>query len=731
MRTFLLSTTAVLTLASAPAWAETEADAAPSEVAPVTVIATRNEARTDEIPVTVSVITADEIEENLYTDIKDLVRFEPGVSVPTSPQRFTAALSGAGRDGNSGFTIRGMGGDRVLMVTDGIRIPDGFVFGAQAVGRGGYNDLDLMQRVEILRGPASALYGSDGVAGAVSFTTKDPEDMLRGESFTARGRVGYASADESWTEGLALAGSSGSISGLLAYTRRDASETENQGDNHSEDGTRTAPNPMDLSSNAVLGKLVWRAAPNHRLRLTYDHYDSDLSGDAISSRNATTPQVLGEDEQQRDRVSLDHRFTDAFGLDRGSWAVFWQDTTTRQFTYEDRDPAEDRTRDVTFDNRVYGLNAEGQRTFGRGGAIEHRVTFGGDWSRTTQEAIRGGTVPGAGETFPNRPFPITDYSLAGLFIQDEISLLDGRLSVIPAVRYDWYELTPEADALYGGGAVEGQSESHVSPKLGLVYWPTDTFGLFANVAEGFKAPSPMQVNNAFSNPLFGYVSVPNPDLGPETSTSIEAGLRFRDIAVAGGNARLSLAAFRSDYDDFISQIVVSGSFTPADPAVYQYVNLGSVTVHGFEARGDIAWDNGFNVTTAFSYADGEQTEAGVRAALPTADPVKLVAGVGYAEPAGRWGGQAIVTWSARKDANDTDGLGCYADCFTGGDFTLLDLTAYWNVSDNVTVRGGVFNVFDEKYAWWSDIAGLSSTSAVLDAYTQPGRNFSVSLVLRY
>lgn len=739
MRTLLLSTTAVLTLASVPAWAETEADAAPSEVAPVTVIATRNEARTDEIPVTVSVITAEDIEENLYTDIKDLVRFEPGVSVPTSPQRFTAALSGAGRDGNSGFTIRGMGGDRVLIVTDGIRVPDGFTFGAQNVGRGGYGDLDLIQRVEILRGPASALYGSDGIAGAVSFTTKDPEDLLRGESFAARGRVGYSSADEGWTEGLALAGSSGAFSGLLAYTRRDSSETENQGENFSENASRTAPNPMDFSSNAVLGKLVWRAAPNHRLRLTVDHYHSEMSGDSLSSRAPAAPpfspnavlQVLGEDEQQRDRVSVDHRFTDFLGLDRGSWAVFWQDSTTRQFTFEDRDPAVDRTRDVTFDNRIFGVNAEGRRTFGRGGAVEHRVTFGVDWSQTTQEAIRGGTIPGAGETFPNRPFPITDYSLAGLFVQDEISLLDGRLSVTPAVRYDWYELSPEADALYTGGGVEGQSDSHVSPKLGVVYWPTATFGLFANVAEGFKAPSPMQVNNAFSNPLFGYVSVPNPDLGPETSTSIEAGLRFRDIAVAGGTGRLSLAAFRSDYDDFISQIVVSGSFTPADPAVYQYVNLGSVSVHGFEARGDIHWDNGFNATAAFSYADGEQTEAGVTAALPSVDPIKLVAGVGYAEPAGRWGGQAIVTWSAQKDENDTDGLGCWAACFTGEDFTLLDLTAYWNVSDNVTLRGGVFNVFDETYAWWSDIAGLSSTSAVLDAYTQPGRNFSVSLVLRY
>ncbi|MFN4296104.1 MAG: TonB-dependent hemoglobin/transferrin/lactoferrin family receptor [Brevundimonas sp.] len=734
MRTLLLSTSAVLSLTAGAAWAEEETAVAtePTDVAPVTVIATRNEARTDEIPVTVSVITAHEIEENLYTDIKDLVRFEPGVSVPTSPQRFTAALSGAGRDGNSGFTIRGMGGDRVLIVTDGIRVPGGFSFGAQNVGRGGYSDLDLMQRVEILRGPASALYGSDGIAGAVSFTTRDPEDMLRGESFTARGRVGYSSADESWTEGVSIAGSNGALSGLLAYTRRDAQETENQGDNFSEDSTRTAPNPIDLSSNAVLGKLVWQAAPNHRLRLTYDHYDSEMSGDSLSSRSAASLQVLGEDEQDRDRISVDHRFTDFLGLERGSWAVYWQDATTRQFTFEDREPLPDRTRDVTFDNRIYGLNAQGQRTFGRGGAIEHRVTFGGDWSQATQEAIRDGTVPGVGETFPNRPVPITDYSLAGLFLQDEIMMLDGRLIITPALRYDRYELTPVDDALYSGATVEGQSDSHVSPKLGVVYWPTGTFGLFANAAEGFKAPSPMQVNNYFANPVFGYTSIPNPDLGPETSTSIEGGIRFRNVQVAGGDARLQLAAFRSDYDDFISQIGVSGTGVPGvDPLIYQYVNLGSVSVHGFEARGDIAWDNGFSFTAAFSYADGEQVENGERAALPSVDPIKLVAGVGYAEPAGRWGGQAIVTWSAQKDEHETNGLGCYDSCFTGDDFTLLDLTAYWNVNDNVTLRAGVFNVLDETYSWWSDIGGLSSTSAVLDAYTQPGRNFSVSLTLRY
>ena len=112
-----------------------------------------------------------------------------------------------------------------------VRSPDGFSFGAQTVGRGGYADLDLMKSVEILRGPASALYGSDGVAGAVTFTTKDPSDLMRSDANVgARARVGYNSADDSWTEGLGLAGRAGAFSGLLAYTRRDGKETETHGE---------------------------------------------------------------------------------------------------------------------------------------------------------------------------------------------------------------------------------------------------------------------------------------------------------------------------------------------------------------------------------------------------------------------------------------------------------------------------------------------------------------------
>lgn len=739
MRTLLLLSTAAAAVGSAllvqPARAEAPAAAAAPAVAtdvdPVVVIGTRSKRLASNIPGTVSVIDAEQIETMLATDIKDLIRFEPGVSVPTSPSRFSLALSGAGRDGDSGFTIRGMGGDRVLIVNDGVRLPAGFSFGAQAVGRGGYNDLDLIKSVEILRGPASALYGSDGVAGAVAFTTKDPSDFLIGDqTFGARGRVAYNSADEGWTEGVAFAGRSGALSGLLAYTRRDYQETENKGSVGGVGATRTLPNPQDFASNAYLGKLVWDIAPNHALRLTYDHLDSEMDGDALSSRSATVLAVTAHDETQRDRVSGEWRFSDFAGLSDGSVSLYWQDATTRQYTFEDRTPAVDRARDVTFDNAVYGLAAQGSRVLGEGAAVQHRVTFGGDWSMTTQEGVRDGTTPPVGETFPVRAFPKTEFQLAGLFVQDEIELLDGALSIIPAVRYDWYDLSPKVDAQFPAPA-SGQSDDHISPKLGVVYWTGAHLGVFANYALGFRAPSPMQVNNFFENPVYGYRSIPNPNLSPETSESLEAGFRLRDIDMAGGKMRLNTTAFATHYDDFIDQVVVSGTGVPGvDPLVYQYVNLTEVDIRGLEARADIYWDNGFSLIGSAAYAEGEQTTEGRRTELASVDPVKVVAGLNYAAPSGVWGGSATVTWSGKKDDATYGGLGCGSACYLGDSFTLLDLTAYWNVTERATLRAGAFNVFDETYGWWSDVRGLGATSTVKDAYTQPGRNFGVSLTLR-
>ncbi|TIX49736.1 TonB-dependent hemoglobin/transferrin/lactoferrin family receptor [Alteraurantiacibacter aquimixticola] len=702
----------------------------------ITITATRVPVAEEVAPATVTVITDEDIADDFVTDIKDLVRYEPGVSVRRAPARFGAALGTTGRARNEEFTIRGIGGNRVLIQVDGIRAPQGFSFGAQDAGRGGYADVSLVKAVEILRGPASALYGSDGLAGAVSFITRDPVDLIDGgKSFGGFVTAQYSSADDEFAETAALAGKSGNVSAMVAFTRRDFEELENQGTVGGIGESRTLPNPQDGHSNAILGKLVW-ADNGHRLRLTGERLELDVDSQVLSGEGPAflfgpspswiVDSLTAEDSTRRNRLSLDWTWEGDGTLEYAHLAAYWQDGKDVQFTREERSPVSatprpDRERLNTFENEVWGLVAEGRKNFG-GNGIEQVLAVGGDISWTRQEGLRDGIEPPFGETFPTRAFPATDFTLGGVYLADEIRLADGALTIYPALRFDFYKLDPTDDPLLPDFAGSAQSGERLSPKLGVTAQIVPDLLLFANYAQGFRAPTPAQVNNFFSNPAFGYTSTPNPDLGPERSTSYEAGIRYTN-----DNARLSLAVFRAEYDDFIDQADVGGSGVASDPTIFQFVNLDDVTVEGIEAKASLTLDNGFFTRFAAAYADGEvQAPDGTISPLGSIDPFELVAGIGWNSPTGRAGVELSLIYNARKSLEDSDGV-CSAECFRPDSFTVFDISAFYAVTDALKLRAGVFNLFDETYAYWSDVRGLSATSTITDAYTRPGRNASVSL----
>ncbi|TZG29250.1 TonB-dependent hemoglobin/transferrin/lactoferrin family receptor [Sphingomonas montanisoli] len=719
---------------SCQAQAAAIADTAATDADTITVTATRTEKAVIDVPATVSVIDAQTIDDRFVNDVKDLVRYEPGVTVRRAPARFTAAGSSTGRDRDSGFNIRGLEGNRVLITIDGVRVPDGFSFGAQSVGRGDYVDLDLIKSVEILRGPASALYGSDGVAGAVSFVTKDPIDFLKdGKSVGGGVRVGYDSSDESWVKGGVAAAKAGDISAMVAYTRRDGKELDNKGSNDAANVDRTTPNPQDTASNAVLGRLVWQPEDAHRLRFTYEHFDSDVDTNvlsAIAKPPLAATSVLGltaADDMKRNRGTIDYRYVGEGLLSGARAAIWYQKSETLQTAIEDRNTAADRIRINRFDNRVWGAMLQLETKF-ETGDIEHLIVYGADHSETKQTGVRDGTVPPAGEAYPTRAFPTTDYDLTGLFVQDEISIADGLVTLFPALRWDHYKLKPKADALFSGFVPQGQSDSKLTPRIGVVVKPSENIRLFGNYTQGFKAPEPNQLNNSFANVVANYRSIPNPNLKPETSRSVEGGVRFVD---AHGSAEL--VGFSSRFRNFIDQIQIGGTFTAANPAVYQYVNLGRVKIHGIEAKGEYRTDLGLGVRAAASWAKGSVRQTGVAGTRPldSVEPFKFVAGAFYQPEGGAFRGEVVWTHSAGKKQSRTNNSCNTATtvCFTPPGFWVLDATASYKLMEHATVRVGLFNIFDKKYFWWSDARGLASNSTIRDAFSQPGRNFGASLTL--
>lgn len=686
----------------------------------VTVSATRTERATASVPSTVTVIRRKDLDRRDARDLKDLLSDEVDLSVKAMTPRFTAAGASTGRAGNEGINIRGLEGNQVLMMVDGIRVPQSFSFGPFASGRADFVDLDSLSTAEVLRGPASTSYGSDGLAGALVMRTLAPEDLLKdGKTFAGTTKLGLQTVDHSKTASAAVAFSSGDWSSLIQASVRRGHETQNQGDNHAANSTRTAPNPTDIDTNSVLAKLAYRVNAAHQLTGTVEFrerkIDTDvLTGLTVPTATPASTAVIGlsaNDRMDRKRVSLEHRYDDlnASWIQQATTHVYVQDSKTEQYSYEDRYTAADRTRYTRYQEHLIGLSSQAQTQWD-----QHRLSYGVDVSRNTIEATRDGTVPPAGETFPSRPFPKTRYQLAGAFLQDEIEL--GTVSLIPALRFEHYKLSPSSED-YTGTAVK-LSDHAVTPRLGAVWRATESLQPYVQWSQGFRAPTPDQVNNSFANPLYGYSSIGNANLKPEHANSWELGLRGQ----LGTTVRWQLSAYDNRYRDFISQEVVSGSLATAN-LVYQYINLSQARIKGVEARA--VWDvtPGLSLQAAVAHAEGHSTVNGVESPLNSVQPLRATLRARYER--GDWSGWASLQHSNRKKSSDINST--TTAYYAPGAYEVMDLGGAYRFNKTLSLSAAVTNLFDRKYWRWGDVTGVAANSTVLDSYTAPGRALQVSL----
>jgi hemoglobin/transferrin/lactoferrin receptor protein len=732
----------VLSGAVIPLYAAPRPEPAPATVLDtVSVSASPGGETVGEATSTVTVIDAEEIERRGHQDIQDLVRYEPGVSVRDQ-----------GRFGLDGIAIRGLGGNRVLIQVDGVPVADAFAIGSFSNAGRDLVDIDTLKQVEILRGPASVLYGSDALGGVVSFVTRDPRDYLGAERAYVGAKTGYASVDDSWTGRGTFALGNEHWSGMVSGTHRAGAERATGGTNDSDGATRTAPNPQDVDSDALLAKLVFEPGVGQQWRLTADGYDARTQTEVLSARTETVvgttrtrvTDLDGDDTQRRERVALDYRLASGVvpWLDHADLTVYRQQSDIEQITREQRvstnaagvqTPSE-RSRQFDFEQDQLGVEAVLGRTW-QWGAHTHDVDVGFNyldtdtaqrrdgWQRNLLTGVVSTTI--SPDSFPVRDFPLSRTREYALFMQDRIALLDGRLTLTPALRHDRFDLKPEPDAIFTadnpGVVPVNVNARENTTKLGARYTLGDTWALVGQYAEGFRAPPYNDVNIGFTNLAFGYTAAPNPDLRAETSRGIELGARAQ-----GEFGYFTATTYFNRYEDFIESLVALGTDPTTGLLVFQSQNLTEVTIHGAELRGALELGalspalRHWRLDAAAAWARGEDQSRDVP--LNSIDPVTAVLGLSY-RPDADWSLEFIARGARAKTRVD-DSAGELA---RSPGYVAFDLIGQVRLSERARLSAAIYNLADRRYLEWADLRGRLANDPALDRFAAPGREFNLTL----
>jgi hemoglobin/transferrin/lactoferrin receptor protein len=682
------------------------------------------------VAATVSVITQEAIERALVTDVKQLVRYEPGLSVRSDPFRF----------GVDTIAIRGIGGNRVAVEVDGVPAAGGFAVGNFADSGRAFVDPVFLQRVEVLRGPASSLYGSDAIGGVVSMTT------IAAQSLLAAGREdgwsvssGYAGVDSGW-HGAVLGGARrADTTALLGYVHRQGDEPGTAAD--------VEPNPRDYRSDALLAKVEFGAMPGGPLTLAADlsRVQQETSVNAwlglAGTRFVNTTALAGDDLQQRQRLSVSQRLPASRGFDTADWKVYLQATDTNQDTREERKAVPPRTpplaieRDFSLEDRTVGLEFTAVRAVD-GGRVNHTLVYGveaadsriGEQRDGRQTDLNTGAATNVilGESFPLRDFPVTDVTRIGAFVQDELQFDSSAWTLIPAVRIDYYRLDPRVDRMYrednpNSDAV-GLDDSAITPKLGVTRDLGNGLAAFAQYARGFRAPPPEDLNIGLELPLLNIRAIPNPDLRPETSDGYELGLRW-----SGTPGRVTASVFYTDYDDFIESKVNLGVDPATGVTLFQSQNIAEARIYGAELDARLAagaWSpelDGWTARLAASWTRGEDR---VRdEPLNSIDAPQMVLSVRYDAPSARWGSELALTAVEAKREVDRS----RADLYRTDGYATLDWLANVSLSSKLRLNVGLFNLANAEYIEWADVRGRVAGDPLIPYYTRAGFNASVSL----
>ena len=715
----------VTTLLVAPAVAGFAGFANAQEIEEIVVQVQRKETALWSTPASLEVLDEQDIRELQPNSLGDLVRYQPAISIDQSNDR----------RGNGTFVIRGLSGNRVVMLIDGARLPDGFGSAGVSNGRNSFEPYS-MNDIQFLKGPSSALYGSDALAGVVLLNTISPRRMLGGDDgprFELSG--GYDQVNDGFRQTFSGAGAALGGAWLLQVSTRQFSETDVWGE----------PENFPFDGNQENAMLKWESDGNvdNEYGFLADFWRREVDASFASELDPAGPvsDHYEQDNSYRWRLGFYQNLSNVMGLDRLDWQVDLQRGRFDEFEVEEglnrRGDMVHDIEEVDVDQDQVSASVLIGEDFG-----SHELLAGVDYVQKSAQRVNfyrdfypaTGVIDTArnGVVYPLKGYPSSDTDLLGIFIQDEFGLLEDRLRFTLGLRYDYFKNDPKPDDYYyrsnpTGQAVAAFSSDSVSPSIGATWEANENLILFANYVSGFRTPpvSEQYINTFIQSRGFPHEVLANPDLKSETSSGFELGLRLR-----GEMGRLEISTYNTDYEDFIES---TRSGTRPNPipgwrpvTQIRYLNLSDVEVTGTELDAELFLHNWLDTEDewllSLGWGDIQGENRSSDEPLTSVGPRQAVLGLGYRAANADFGAdlRALIV----DEFTDVQ-----PGRFAVPEYTRVDASVFYNVSDSFSVNLRIDNLLDEQY-WHQFVAGSRITNDPGGA-AAPGRNFSVSARYRF
>lgn len=703
----------------------------------------------------VEVIDVVGINKREVDDFDDLVRTIPGVTMSQGDDRW----------GASGFNIRGLDEDRVAISVDGVPQGETVKYDTgQAYGyfKGTRNavDVEALKAVEIVKGSDAILSGSGSLAGAVSMTTKDPDDYLEsmGNDFGMTVKTGYNSINEQGMGSIVLANRTGNVEALLLYTRREGHEFKNYDMNGLDTigASREIPDPMGTRLDSVLAKVIYEFRPQHTLGFSASYYDQNRVSDMQSFNGGWYSNRIGDDYSENRRYSIIHEYSaDAALFDTVTTTLSQQDigfeaNTIQYVNIPNAGPSsanEDRIDTRSFDQELWQLSFDLEKAVDVGN-VTHNVVYGlelqdKEFSNVQLRASNsrlntlGWVTRNIGALIPQAAAEIaTLYALDTFDVGSNTQLRIGA-------RYDDYTYDAQSDANYTDrtGTLGEITFATASWTVGVEQALTDNLTLELGVSTGFRAPT-IEDMYSTSGTAADWNTVANPDLKAEYSTNYDIALN----GAAGNFANWRTGLFYTRYEDFIDYVATTGINTNTgqlDLNGFRVpTNFNEVNMRGMEVAADVDLETalglqGFSTSIVGAYTDGENANGDP---VYSAQPYKITWTLGYVSPNAPWGINLYTSHNGGKKANDayitnSSGVRKYP-LYLSNTATVADLMGYVDLMDGLRLSAAINNLTDKEYYNWDSVRfldqgnerpGIGVTGNGIRRYSEAGRNYELSL----